>query len=1160
MHAKALLVVSILCGVLAGCHGSRDKFKDQSQRIALSGPITGVVKDQRSTTRWSLINERRVNVTACLNEQAMQRPVGVHEWVVQGPGLDTDARSTTQGCLTWVEKLEFEPSARPAYIPLKRTLRARDAQFTPLEINFAVNPWSDFNGSEAVVLDPSFSESKFLANENEAAAQLAGIERSGRLAISSVSHTLLAQPRLKLSVRLKPELHTWTMSGADAILEIESGRMDIRIQLAYRGSDGSALLPLHREILLAAQDFRNGVLDLKELSLEGLAKTDKTKGTYYLLLSLMPVEATAGLKPFTGTIALGDWTQLRGGTNSDKEETRPTVVEPIGQLPSAPGGGFSLGLIQGATYGPADENVVFRRIQLTMHVHVMGASLGDSLEDEEFEISSVDQPTASVRRKVLNGELSWQDSVLHNYYAPMSTPLKKDVVFTRVKTGQKIKKTIDLTPWVRFLLVIVDTDGANASVNGPGKPLDDPKTDRRAQIRLESPCASAGDTRYSVDAETLDLKLGLQPFFQFSPTVRRFDEPFFGMNTFDGPGLRAGYYMLTLAVYNLDYADLTTPVAITQKIVLHLGGNLSTQVTLNTKDLSLTRLRNYVVAQINFLDPASLRDAEGRPVDPLKAFQERVPVTQGRVMSQSELNVNFPLNIFPLVLSSDSCAATPAQGGFDNPELRKLSDLIRKGGIDLLAIAKGAAVPAAQKPDPNGWKGAAAEWGLEAVELIKPADARKMGFDKDFPIAEIESGLECAFQANEQDPKMPAKCLYENTGPMWELCRAIAINWYDRLDREQTRRFGEARLRREYVISPAFLNHCMNNTRKHMKVRKYVHVLELARSEDVEITGGSVPLGVTLKTAFAIGTDRGTEHMHEDLNRLAVSLKLNADGAGATKGIMRIFSAAPSGANVPTAEVLNAIEKQLKNIGGLDSSAGVKFQIKPFAKTQDSFRWIFNYEIPYSMSVLTSSSSLTLENLSVNLEVLRHRTCYTIEPSIEDEEWEGLLVPYSQGEAPTPRLYVCFPENREPRRMEERYFFVYNSPPAAQGVMNDNDRGRNRWMLSFRGQRDFGVFMTNLRPHIKSYYRDNNAAMDPIDPMIDSIREGQLMDKTMYPAAVAAPAPSLDSYDSIYNLEGYVPKVLRWLSETFNPFEDNDAPVLNDQNAPDTRKYRTNKL
>ena len=52
--------------------------------------------------------------------------------------------------------------------------------------------------------------------------------------------------------------------------------------------------------------------------------------------------------------------------------------------------------------------------------------------------------------------------------------------------------------------------------------------------------------------------------------------------------------------------------------------------------------------------------------------------------------------------------------------------------------------------------------------------------------------------------------------------------------------------------------------------------------------------------------------------------------------------------------------------------------------------------------------------------------------------------------------------------------------PAAQGVMNDNDRGRNRWMLSFRGQRDFGVFMTNLRPHIKSYYRDNNAAMDPI--------------------------------------------------------------------------------
>lgn len=124
--------------------------------------------------------------------------------------------------------------------------------------------------------------------------------------------------------------------------------------------------------------------------------------------------------------------------------------------------------------------------------------------------------------------------------------------------------------------------------------------------------------------------------------------------------------------------------------------------------------------------------------------------------------------------------------------------------------------------------------------------------------------------------------------------------------------------------------------------------------------------------------------------------------------------------------------------------------------------------------------------------------------------------------------------------------------------MLDTDRAKNRWMLTFRGQRDFGVFMLNLRPHIQSYYRDSNMAMDPINPMVDSIRESALMDKTAYPTAVAAPAPGPENYDSLTNLEGYTPKIFRWLSETFSPFEDNDAPVLNDQNAPDTRKYRSN--
>ena len=64
------------------------------------------------------------------------------------------------------------------------------------------------------------------------------------------------------------------------------------------------------------------------------------------------------------------------------------------------------------------------------------------------------------------------------------------------------------------------------------------------------------------------------------------------------------------------------------------------------------------------------------------------------------------------------------------------------------------------------------------------------------------------------------------------------------------------------------------------------------------------------------------------------------------------------------------------------------------------------------------------------------------------------------------------------------------------------------------------------------------------------------MDKSAFPGVIAAPIPGHENYDTIYNLEGWAPKVIRWISETFSPFEAYGQRGAVDQSSPDTRVYR----
>ena len=1076
-----VLIVSLLLGCTGGSGGKSSS--SQARTLRVSEALSGTLLGDESSTDWSLRDVRKINVRACLQDSVLVESVGRARWWVEGTGPRQEVTSDWEGCISWLETVDFEPTSAPRYITIQRRILSAKGDFEPLPIRFLINPWSGWIGDEPLLVDPNFESPRLSA----------GTAIPGRIAMSLVAHGIKTTPSLTLDLRFSALIMTRAMDGSQVTREVESGRVRVRAQILYRASAGATARAVLPEVNLASVSFANGVVDLQSLPLAGLPALQRSQGRFLLRLQVEPLDAPRGLGGFYGDVDLGDWNGLHSGQGLGVSSANLSSAEVAGALPSEPE--FVLGLVRGRTYGPVDENTLLRRVQLSLSVTVQGTAFAESLEGDLFTATALESGSPTLYSlTVKEGKLSWQDVVVHNYYQVMTKPLQRNIVFTHAKTGRKVTKSLDLTPWVNFFIAAVDTDRLNVGATGLVVPVSG-AMDRRPQVRLESPCMSQGDVRYAVDPATLALRVNMQPFFRFAPRVRRYDDPLFGNATFDAPGLRPGYYQLTLAVFNLDRAEWERPVAVAQKVVTVLGGNLSMQMKLQSRELSLLRLRNYVVAQVDFLDPSTLTPtADGGMT--------------GRVMPSEELNLSQPVNVFPLVFSENSCATSPATESLSNPRVQALSRQIRDKKLDLLSLARQARRDqSTTEPfgvrDPGNWRAAAQSWGMEPLELAQAADAQKLGYARATDLKTVIEGLECAYMIGEASAKMPAKCSYENYEPLSVLCNAIAVKWADLLT-QAVAAGPSVRGQRPSAMARLFYRACYKRDPKsRLQVRKYMQIGELAGAEDVQVLRGSPAFDINLKDSFMLGTDDSSSVMNERRTSLT--------------GTVRVFAAVPEGGP----SVISAVGRGTA---------------KPLVKEQASFKMVFSADGTNQTAGLTSSTSLTMETMDVRLQVRRHRVCYTVEPVVDVDLWASLRLRMTYAEAPKPRLYVCFSESREALDISERYFVVYNNVESNAALV-DSARAANRWLLNFRGERDFAVFALNLRAHIKNIYRGQSEVIGSVATVIDSARKEALMDQTMFPGVVQAPAPGRENYDSISNLEGFLPKVVRWLSETFNPFE-----------------------
>jgi hypothetical protein len=749
-------------------------------------------------------------------------------------------------------------------------------------------------------------------------------------------------------------------------------------------------------------------------------------------------------------------------------------------------------------------------------------------------------------------------------------------------------KDVELTPWVRFMVLFTDDASRNLPLT-PGAPLPARVNagDKSFVLRMEAPCFAQDQRLYSIHPLSLDLRVKMPTTFRFSPTIRRFDEPIFGMNSYEG--LRPGHYLITMVVYNLDSRDpFTNPVSVAQKVVHHAGGNLAAQVDFQLNDLSFARLRNFIAMDIEILDPKTLRLANGQLVDALTAYTQNLPVVSGDIVPREKLALELPPHIFPFTPSTDNCQSLNTPSSFENPQLQDLANRIRDRRIDLLKVAKDyqerqkAEIPTpAMKRDweTTGWRAAAERWGLRPMEVKAGDVTSQLGYPDKMSVADLQTALECFYEIGEASDDLPAKCQFNDHGPLWQFCSAIGNYWLDTINAEKPYNGLVRALPFQYFT----LCHSQHSAR-YIRVRKYIHPYKLKAYDNLPIAGG-YSSEVNLRDAMSIGTDFGSDFMHEDAVNFAVKM-INVKATGDATLLKRASTLKDLSQNLLAAAGLSATDdivmgQMMQSFETVTSGmsqfipptdinaqapvpgveAGVKTKVTVSGEagfSRQSFRWAFNYDIPYNFIGMNMNTTVTLESARLALEVERARTCYSVEADLTREIWEdGMLIDADYATGWRPRLYICFPAKDEPQRLMERFFAVYNNPD--NGGMLDNQRAYARWFMTFRGERDYYVFLENLRQRFGLVYRDdgtpNGRIPEPIMNAIGELRKQNLLNRPNFPGAISSPRPPDDKFDTVANLEGWAPKFFRWVSESLNPWHSYGAPTITDQNNPDNRHF-----
>lgn len=301
MLTKSLLILTFLG--LYSCSSEVQDMGDQAESPFEASEITAVrVEAIADNPDWSDIkNTKFMTLKTCLTNKATGTPIAQETFAVTGAHGSQEVATKMDGCLYWSEEFNFNYLSNQKLFEVNRTIVGTGNYKGSLEVNLAMDLWSEANGS---VIDRS---AHYVGRPTHAASAKNMLQTPAfenlyldkvDIYATNLSHS---QNYVEFDLRsvLTPVFQRRDLNGRTIKERLTAGKFDLQLWVLERKPGENRF-----KILAEGEDsvaIENGMLDNK-LNVRIDSRPDM-RSELLIGLSLKPINAPTGLRGLTGFVA-----------------------------------------------------------------------------------------------------------------------------------------------------------------------------------------------------------------------------------------------------------------------------------------------------------------------------------------------------------------------------------------------------------------------------------------------------------------------------------------------------------------------------------------------------------------------------------------------------------------------------------------------------------------------------------------------------------------------------------------------------------------------------------------------------------------------------------------------------------------------------------------
>ncbi len=1032
------LVISCTKATRSGSSGMASYYVARIPPADIPSQTTSVVKG------WSgFPNQKTFYFKTCLWNMLQNQSIIGHAFSITGPDQPKtnpeQPKTDPYGCLNWSEVIDFDPLAQPTFLQIERTFVPHGLHRGNRTVSFAINPWSHFNGGEADVVDRTISSLAVARIEpfKKEALLSKNSKHNVPMSIETVSYdTLSVNDSLSKSVvdiSFIPSYVLTSMTGeTQPPTPFLEGQFRVKPYLIHKSLGGSSEM-MWQDVSPQIAEVKSGSMASVQFRDVRFARDLESTGTYQLLLEVEPVNGPAGLSNFRQVYLLGDMKNAKGGSSFKRDpsahiadlnqvqiESYKSEIAPPAETTTAKA--IRLGKTKIDVFEVGNDFGDRRKLQINIAAPVVDRDFKPLRPDLPFIVEFEplgDGPKLEFKKSEvkteLGGILYLRSEILHSNFYKQQKKIPY-ILRAHYQTQDQKETAMDSLTAERVICLNPSAQGAfdtDQVYFTNGQCPNQPDADEKPTLKLTDLMwkLSPHPALYSVD-QNLTLNSKMFMTVSLAPDIYRYDGP--DRKQAKAEGLVNGYYLLTVMTLFNDTVNNRADQILTstQGVVKSEGGKIEAEIELlvnSNNALPLMTQPNYVAVQVSQIDQSDLR------------FDAQKHAKNFRVLDSTETDLVSVPSIFEI--SPDGSGAPVKDRNNLNKDQKYLSDIYNE--LDHkplwerhLVWAKGtqkySSQPKTDQEIASSWKEFGNKLKTKTFEFSSQGDLDQF-LKESIPPREYGPSFRGIAQS---DAIETFKCLDQAN---WGFKDSVPTCG-------KIKHVFKAARRLCPLFESEFI--CSRSPFEYLKAETKIFAYDVDQnvpSEDVYM--GGIPTNIGVNNMFGIGSYFGSDVGQSNTSTGALSLGANQLGAAGFNAHLYPGGMAAIGlASVST------------------------------TRSESAFMIDFSRNYRENMSYMGNTAALKIEITDAMIHLKKSRTCYLLRsPKMVHETEGGFLFCEQPKTAP----------EGHPDKALERYVSVYNIP--ASGAMVSPYDLKNRFMVHFRGERDYYKFMKLFANDLKGY-------------------------------------------------------------------------------------------